>query len=70
MPAEEAFQNPQRFKGYRFNVQGSAQAPAKKSGQSNHQETVPFWHSSIRAPPLAASVQSDRKRNFEKENIE
>jgi len=27
-------------------------------------ETVPFWRSFTRATPLAASVQSDRKRNF------
>jgi hypothetical protein len=33
-------------------------------------ETMPFWRSFIQAPPLAASVQSDQKRNFEKANIE
>jgi len=41
----------------------SPAAGQKKAGQIE-KETVPFWRSFTRAPPLAASVQSDQERNF------
>jgi hypothetical protein len=44
--------------------------PAIEAASLIIKKIVPFWPSFIQAPPLAASVQSDRKRNSEKANIE
>ena len=48
----------------------SPAAGQKKTAGLIEKETVPFWRSFTRAPPLAASVQSDPSRYFEKANIE
>jgi hypothetical protein len=45
-------------------VSGFSTAAGLKSGQSDHQDIMPFWCSFIQAPPLAVSVRSDHGRNF------
>jgi hypothetical protein len=66
----------QRFRVQRFRGPGFSPAADQKNGRSNRKRNskkanidilrfaVPTICSFIRAPPLAASVQSDQKRNF------
>jgi hypothetical protein len=64
-----------RFHPSKFDIQysifgGLLFRPAAKVAGLIIKKTVPFWRSFTRAPPLAASVQSDQKRNFRTSNIE